>query len=647
MSTLKLFDSDGDSSDDDQSKIEINHEFAKRYEYNKRREELQKYEDLKKKGLIDSSDSDSEESYSEEDESKNPSKKIDAEFFDALIKVKNQDPILREKDAKLFNSDDDEDEVEEGGDASKKKAKKDKPMYLKDVVSKQLIEEGPEFSDEEMESEDDGGVRNRVKSYSEEQEEIRQRFLKALEEGENDGDDGDLLRVKSSGKDESEEEEEDDRIGDKLDEYFGEDEKLDDDTMFLKDYFRNRMWADDVKSKRSGDVDIDVSEDEDEIEKQEDYERGYNFRFEENAGDRVLGHSRRVEGSVRKKDNARKSQRERKEERMAQAEFERREELKRLKNIKKKEINEKLEKIREVAGIGKDKEIFDKDDLEEEFDPEAHDRKMKEAFGEDYYEEEDVDPEFGSDGDKDGEDLEKPDFDKEDELLGLEKGWDKMDKPGEVFRSARERILKDRVADGDEDLVGEDGDDEPREGKRKRKRKQSDVEKAVMEELLDEYYKLDYEDTIGDLKTRFKYKPVKAKKYGLTAEEVLMMDDKELNQYVSLKKLAPYREKEWEVPRIKTIQLKKSKHNLQGNTSRPVDEDRKGRNHKDKTKEKEVNAVESERSQPVESNVESNGNKETISRKRKRKQNQAELKLSQSRLKAYGKNTSKSKSKNQ
>lgn len=696
MSTLKLFDSDGDSSDDDQSKIEINHEFAKRYEYNKRREELQKYEDLKKKGLIDSSDSDSEESSSEEEESKNPSKKIDAEFFDALIKVKNQDPILREKDAKLFNSDDDEDEdevEEEGGDASKKKAKKDKPMYLKDVVSKQLIEGGPELSDEEMESEDDGGVRNRVKSYAEEQEEMRQGFLKALEEGENDDNDGDLLRVKSSGKDESDEEE-DDPIEDKLDEYFGEDEKLDDDTMFLKDYFRNRMWADDGKSKRAGDVDVDVSEDEDEIEKQEDYERDYNFRFEENVGDRVMGHSRKVEGSVRKKDNARKSQRESKEKRMAQAEFERREELKRLKNLKKKEINEKLEKIREVAGIGKDKEIFDKDDLEEEFDPEAHDRKMKEAFGEDYYEEEDVDPEFGSDEDKDGEDMEKPDFDKEDELLGLEKGWDKMDKPGEGFRLARERILKDRVADGDEDLVGEDGDDEPREGRRKRKHKPSDVEKAVMEELLDEYYKLDYEDTIGDLKTRFKYKPVKAKKYGLTAEEVLMTDDKELNQYVSLKKLAPYSEKEWEVPRIKTIQLKKSKQYLQGNTSRPVDEDRKGRTHKGKIKEKEVNAVESdrsqpvesnddketisrkrkrkqnqpelklseprrraygkevnavenERSQPVESNVESNGNKETISRKRKRKQNQAEFKLSQSRLMAYGKNTSKSKSKNQ
>ncbi|KAL0351459.1 UNVERIFIED_CONTAM: protein KRI1 [Sesamum calycinum] len=130
--------------------------------------------------------------------------------------------------------------------------------------------------------------------------------------------------------------------------------------------------------------------------------------------------------------------------------------------------------------------------------------------------------------------------------------------------SARQRILKNRVADEDEKDIGEDGDDEPKEGKRKRKRKSREVEKAVREQLMEEYYKLDYEDTIGDLKTRFKYKTVKAKRYGLTPEEVLRMDDKDLNQYVSLKKLAPYREKEWKVPRIKTIQLKqqsKKSHN--------------------------------------------------------------------------------------
>ncbi|KAL1533644.1 protein KRI1 [Salvia divinorum] len=636
MDPLQLFGSDGDSSNEDISKIEIDQEFAKRYEHNKKREELHRYEALKKQGKVDSSDS--EESSSEEEFTK-PSKKTDAKFFDALIKVKNQDPILREPDAKLFDSDSEDDD--EGEDTSnKKKEKKGKPMYLKDVVSKQLIEAGPELSDEEDEN---GNDDSKVKSYSQEQEERRKQIVQSLDEGKTDDDDadGDFLRVKSSGKDE-EDEEEDNVLGEKMDKYFGEDKKLDEEMMFLKDFFRKRLY--DEESNVRADVEVDISEDEDELEKQEDYEREFNFRFEENAGDRVMGHSRKVEGSVRKKDNARKSQRERKEERMVQAEFERKEELKRLKNLKKKEINEKLEKIREVAGIGKAEGILlDKDDLEDEFDPEAHDRKMKEAFGEDYYGAEDVDPQFGSDGDEDKEGLEKPDFDKEIELLGLDKGWDEVDESGAGFKLVRERIMKDRLAKGEEDVVDEDGGDERKErgSKRKRKHKPSEVEKAVVEELLDEYYKLDYEDTIGDLKTRFKYRPVKAKRFGLTSEEILALDDKELNQYVSLKKIAPYREKEWKVPRIKTIQLKESKYR-KGNTSRAVDEDRKGRHHEGKGKEVEDNAVGSEKSQPMESN----GDEKSISRKRKRKQQQAELKISQSRLMAYGKIPSKSKSKN-
>ena len=49
------------------------------------------------------------------------------------------------------------------------------------------------------------------------------------------------------------------------------------------------------------------------------------------------------------------------------------------------------------------------------------------------------------------------------------------------------------------------------------------------------------------MKTRFKYKSVAPTSFGLTTEEILLADDRELAQYVSVKKLAPYREKEWMV----------------------------------------------------------------------------------------------------
>lgn len=61
--------------------------------------------------------------------------------------------------------------------------------------------------------------------------------------------------------------------------------------------------------------------------------------------------------------------------------------------------------------------------------------------------------------------------------------------------------------------------------------------------MVDEYIKNDYEDIIsGDLKTKFKYIEVKPESFGLSDEQILFGDEKELNNYISIKKLAPYRE---------------------------------------------------------------------------------------------------------
>lgn len=647
----KLFDDEDSCNDDEKlNQIKINEEYARRLEYNKKREDLQRLEELKKKGVIsDDEDSEEEESSEEEEDDLKESKKKDVEFFEALIKVRNKDPVLKMKDAKLFESDDESGHSDDGNEKAKMKRDgnndKKKPAYLKDVVSKHLIEEGPEFDDsEDSEDNSDGDMagQNKGKSYLEEQEELRNEFLKAVEEADIEEDEGELLKEKSK-KDVDEDDEF--GIGNKLDEYFGSDEKLDEGSMFLKDYFKNRLWMRDDGDK-SGGMDEDgfplrFSEDEEEIEKQEDYEREFNFRFEENAGDRVMGHSRVMEGSVRKKANARKLQRERKEERKEQAEFERKEELKHLKNLKKKEIKEKLQKIKEAAGLGDDGTLlFDEHDLEDEFDEEEYDKKMKEAFDEEYYEADDIDAEFGSDKEEDG-DLEKPDFDKEDELLGLPKGWDDVNKSSDGFRLTREKLLKLKAENGVEQIeqsVGEDVEDEDGKRKKKRKRQASEVEKAVRDQLLEEYYKLDYEDTVGDLKTRFKYKTVNPKRYGLTTEEIMMLDDKELNQYIPLKKLAPYRDKEWKVPHTKAYQQKQRiKELLQGETSKPHN---KFKGVDDQQKSVERN---SERETPQAEEVNNNTNK--LSRKGRRKLRKAELKIPNSRLLAYGKIPSKAEKK--
>lgn len=63
-----------------------------------------------------------------------------------------------------------------------------------------------------------------------------------------------------------------------------------------------------------------------------------------------------------------------------------------------------------------------------------------------------------------------------------------------------------------------------------------------LDQLFDEYHQLDCEDVIADgLMTRFKYTSVQQEDFGLTNEEILLLDDKKLNQIVSLKKYRPYR----------------------------------------------------------------------------------------------------------
>ncbi|XP_045805138.1 protein KRI1 homolog isoform X2 [Trifolium pratense] len=679
---MNLFDG-SDSENDDISKIEINQEYARRFEHNKKREELHRFEELKKKGVIDSpshSGDDESESESSDDDLKNYNPKSDKVFFDVLNKVKKKDPIIKEKDVKFFESDDSS-EDESGDEKSKSKDKKKrKAKYLKDVVAEHLIEEGADFGGEEEETngklkgkkamslnwEETGFVNNGKKTYGDEQEELLREFREAEKEALGDGEEGDFLILNEKAG-EDKEDSVDPELEKKLDEYFSGDAESNENSRFLRNYFRNKMWLDNKgENLNVGEEDLEeISEDEMEIERQEEYEH----RFQENPGDRVLGHARKVEGSVRKKTNTRKEQRNSKEERMAIAQKEREEELKHLKNVKKQEIQEKVKKIMKTAGID-DEDIIPLSaaELEEEFDPEEYDRMMKKAFDEKYYNAEDANPEFCSED----EDMEKPDFEKEDELLGLPKGWDEPGSDG-GFLAAREKALKEKIENtSDDDLMEEENEEEeiPEEGSsRKRKRKVALLEKA-RQAMMDEYYKLDFEDTIGDLKTRFKYTKTKPSKFGIGAPEILLMDDKELNQYISLKKLAPYQEEEWKLSKQKRYMLKmrakeilraasmdrkknkkskvdSSKSTKDGSSkltsSNNVVEDEKEntanlvkKKNKKKNKKTEVDSGELTSSDRVVEDENTEGSK---SRKARRKEKMAPLKLSEARLKAYGKQT--------
>ena len=86
----------------------------------------------------------------------------------------------------------------------------------------------------------------------------------------------------------------------------------------------------------------------------------------------------------------------------------------------------------------------------------------------------------------------------------------------------------------DEDAAGVD-DDEFDDGSGQKLSKAK-----VVSGMLDELYKLDYEDIVAGMPCRFKYRQVEKEDFGLTADEILLAEDGELNQFVSLKKISAY-----------------------------------------------------------------------------------------------------------
>lgn len=89
----------------------------------------------------------------------------------------------------------------------------------------------------------------------------------------------------------------------------------------------------------------------------------------------IKHYPRTVKQSLRKKDESRKQKREAYKERKKLEKQARKDEVKEFRALKKKEIEEKLKKLKELAGD--DDLSLNIDDLEADFDPTAYDKRMK------------------------------------------------------------------------------------------------------------------------------------------------------------------------------------------------------------------------------------------------------------------------------
>uniref|UniRef100_A0A1I7VX65 Protein KRI1 homolog n=1 Tax=Loa loa TaxID=7209 RepID=A0A1I7VX65_LOALO len=532
---------DGDADGDD--KLTINKAYAKRYNNWRHLEELQKLKDKYGDGVED--DDDTNSSCSEE-----PavwSAEHEKDFLRTLSALKTHDLRLY-SGQKFFTAED------KGTAIGNKFKKKDAPMFLKDYERKLVLEKRGDISEDEEEK------KTSKHGYYEEQELIK-RELKAVLAKQSD-DMEPLLRQRIKAEDEVKNEEDqyyewlkgqrdEDLPG--VEELKGlkeawNDTNLDESEKFLRDYLLNKKY--DVEGDDGVPLYeeiVNVEKDEEELERENEFERKYNFRYEEPDQDFIKHYPRIVKQSLRKKDERRKQKRDAYKERKKSAKQARKDEIKELKTLKKKQIEDKLKKLKKLAG---DEDLpLNVDDLEADFDPTAYDKRMKEIFSSQYYKEI-VD-----------ENKEKPVFSDASDVSTDDSDYDSFEVHKERKENA-DNITED--CNDDEALVPE------KKSSRKKKKRNSrfievvlkkkplfNPEEKSFEEYFNEYYALEYEDIIGDgLITKFKYRSVPANDFGITVDELLNADDRQLNAWASLKKATAYRSEAEELYDIKAYKKK-------------------------------------------------------------------------------------------
>ncbi|XP_037544778.1 protein KRI1 homolog [Nematolebias whitei] len=475
-------------------------------------------------------------------------------------------------------------------------------MFLKDYERKVILEkEGKYEDDDEDDSDDEEAAERRERmtspSYVQEQKQLKESFRKFVQDSDEDVEEDEgsnLLTRRIKTQEETDKEEADyvewlkgqaeldgpEEVKDMkyLRDYWN-DPELEEKERFLRDYMLNKGFLDeeeeDDRIPTHDEIvqdDVEDSEEEGELflARQEDFERSYNFRFEEPDAHQLKTYPRNIATSVRSKDDRRKRKREEVRERKEKEKEQKREQLKQLKNLKRNEIMQKLKKLQELTG--NEQLAFNPADLEGDFDPKHHDQLMQKFFGREYYGEEEE---------------EKPQFEDEDEL---EERWNWDTWTGE---EQEEDYGEEEHDGGDFDPSGPhcedegfimDADYDPSQhttSKKKRKIKKEDLpqmgkkrkkslfaevitrnkpvfdpQEKTFEQYLDEYYKLDYEDIIDDLPCRFRYRQVVPNDFGLTTDEIIHANDKELNVWCSLRKTCMFRTEKEELRDLKNYQIK-------------------------------------------------------------------------------------------
>ncbi len=545
----------------------INESFARRFEHNKKREEIQKrkswfpvlyksyvltYTVEEKYGKISSltgqaygahleegdsvgaeSSSDSEE---EDDEGILASGHLDAQIQSTLEAIRRKDPRVYDEKARFYTES--EEEAQYGSSANDKK---EKPMYLNDYHRKKLLDGGTTDDPTNVEP-----------TYAQQQDNLKSVIVKEMHAAANDEDGskddrsddpeseyGFLIKKSSAVQDDVRPT----QAGQGQQELNIEAADKDPET-YLSNFMSARAW---VPSDGSRFQPFE-SDDEEEERRAERFEEAYNLRFEDpsTSNEKLLSHARDAAAkySVRKGAiNPRKKAREAERVKKEIAQQTREEEKARLRKLKVAEAEAKIEKIKEAAGLRG--ESLQEEDwstfLEENWDDRRWEQEMRKRFGDDYYAAKDMNANDKEES-KGKRKTKKPRWEDDIEIGDLIPDFNAEENGKPTFELTEDESDPSRAPEDEGSNV------EPttkRKANKKRnneeQRKAARKERRKIERLVDR--QIDVDETLSKFRAgQFRYRDTSPIAYGLTAQDILMASDSQLNQYAGLKKLAAFRD---------------------------------------------------------------------------------------------------------
>ncbi|KAL2140708.1 hypothetical protein VTI28DRAFT_3493 [Corynascus sepedonium] len=579
VSKKALFEDSESSSEDDQedggatlgasAELKINEEYARRFEHNKKREELHRLQEKYKAGGEGDEESESSsEDETEDDEAALITEDLDAEISATLQAIKNKDPRIYDKNAVFYKPFD---------PAAEPKKKEEKPMFLRDYHRERYLS-GDVGADD-----DSAAGANVPRTYAQEQDDIKKSILSEINAAATAADDeeewsDDDAFIKPVKKDEAPaangiHPSRQANITLTETDVAKADENPEE---FLSKFMASKAWAPEGAGSKWQAFESDEGEDEDDIA--DEFEHAYNMRFEDptKSNEILKTYSRNMAAarSARKEElTGRKKQRALEKERKEAEKKEREAERARLRRLKIEEASEKLAKIKKAAGMS-GKKLTDEEwmkFLEDAWDDDKWEEEMRKRFGDDYYaepddmsldEEEDEDEDEG--GKKKKKKPKKPKWDDDIDINDIVPDFDDTAKPA-VTLSDEDATAAEGPQEDEEDISDAEDSDEERPSKKRKTTKdikkeriaakrQARAELAKIEALVDTKMELENPRALQSVNKKsgssssgggFRYRETSPQSFGLTARDILLApSDAALNEFAGLKKLATFRDAE-------------------------------------------------------------------------------------------------------